>query len=71
MSQVKRKLLYKDFLICALVCNVLLDAAPGVEKPAAVRFGWSRLAEPNLSSSEGLPVFPFQAGETPARINSQ
>ncbi len=26
MSQVKRKLLYKDFLIRALVCNVLLDA---------------------------------------------
>ncbi len=42
-------------------------SADGVSKPVAVRFGWSKLAEPNLVSSEGLPVYPFRAGEVPTR----
>jgi sialate O-acetylesterase len=31
-----------------------------VAKPVAVRFGWSQLAEPNLSNKEGLPASPFR-----------
>jgi sialate O-acetylesterase len=31
-----------------------------VEKPAAVRFGWHQLAEPNLGNREGLPASPFR-----------
>ncbi|MCH7689239.1 MAG: sialate O-acetylesterase, partial [Planctomycetes bacterium] len=31
-----------------------------VSKPKAVRFGWSQLAEPNLSNKEGLPASPFR-----------
>ncbi len=42
-------------------------SADGVEKPVAVRFGWSKLAEPNLVSSEGLPAYPFRAGDVPKR----
>ena len=31
-----------------------------VAQPAAVRFGWDQLAEPNLSNKEGLPASPFR-----------
>jgi len=31
-----------------------------VSNPVAVRFGWSNLAEPNLSNKEGLPASPFR-----------
>jgi sialate O-acetylesterase len=34
-----------------------------VEKPAAVRFGWHKLAEPNLSNREGLPASPFRTDD--------
>lgn len=34
-----------------------------VEKPTAVRFGWSGIAEPNLSNKEGLPVSPFRTDD--------
>ncbi len=33
---------------------------PRVDKPAAVRFGWDQLAEPNLGNREGLPASPFR-----------
>jgi sialate O-acetylesterase len=39
--------------------DVVVSAA-GVVKPTAVRFGWSQLAEPNLSNKEGLPASPFR-----------
>ncbi len=42
-------------------------SAPEVKKPAAVRFGWNKLAEPNLANKEGLPAVPFRAGEVPKR----
>jgi sialate O-acetylesterase len=35
-------------------------SAEGVDKPAAVRFGWDETAEPNLSNVEGLPASPFR-----------
>ncbi|MDZ7374368.1 MAG: hypothetical protein ONB23_10415 [candidate division KSB1 bacterium] len=33
---------------------------PEVPEPAAVRFGWSDTAQPNLFNSEGLPASPFR-----------
>lgn len=38
-------------------------SSPEVKHPIAVRFGWHKMAEPNLISSEGLPAYPFRAGE--------
>jgi sialate O-acetylesterase len=35
-------------------------SAEGIEKPAAVRFGWQETAEPNLANREGLPASPFR-----------
>jgi len=43
----------------------LLLSAESVTRPAAVRFAWSKLAEPNLSNKAGLPALPFRAGELP------
>jgi sialate O-acetylesterase len=34
-----------------------------VSAPAAVRFGWSQVAQPNLINKEGLPASPFQIGQ--------
>ena len=31
-----------------------------IAEPAAVRFGWNELAEPNLMNAEGLPAGPFR-----------
>jgi sialate O-acetylesterase len=31
-----------------------------ITEPAAVRFGWNELAEPNLMNTEGLPAGPFR-----------
>ena len=36
-----------------------------VEKPVAVRFGWSDVAEPNLFAKNGLPVTPFRTDSFP------
>lgn len=41
--------------------------APGVKQPVAVRFAWSKLAEPNLMNKEGLPANSFRAGKVPVR----
>lgn len=38
----------------------VIVSAPGVDKPAAVRFGWNEAAEPNLSNGAGLPASPFR-----------
>jgi len=34
--------------------------APGVAKPAAVRFGWHKTTNPNLCNGAGLPASPFR-----------
>ena len=34
--------------------------ADGVETPTHVRFGWHKVAQPNLVNSAGLPASPFQ-----------
>jgi sialate O-acetylesterase len=40
--------------------NSVVVSASGVDKPAAVRFGWNELAEPNLANAAGLPASPFR-----------
>jgi len=45
----------------------VIVSATGVKKPAAVRFAWHKLAEPNLMNAEGLPAAPFRAGAVPQR----
>ncbi len=46
--------------------SVILSA-PGVTRPAAMRFAWSMKAEPNLMNSAGLPASAFRAGDVPKR----
>ena len=40
-------------------------SAKGVKRPAAMRFAWHKLAEPNLANGAGLPASAFRAGEIP------
>ncbi|MCP4509398.1 MAG: sialate O-acetylesterase [Fuerstiella sp.] len=40
--------------------NVILVSAESVAAPVQVRFGWHKLANPNLINGEGLPASPFQ-----------
>ncbi len=40
--------------------DTVVVLSPRVKKPAAVRFGWDQLAEPNLGNREGLPASPFR-----------
>jgi sialate O-acetylesterase len=40
--------------------NTVVVHAAGVAKPAQVRFGWHKLANPNLCNKEGLPASPFR-----------
>lgn len=39
--------------------------SPKVQQPTAMRFGWDKLAEPNLRGATGLPLSAFRAGEVP------
>jgi sialate O-acetylesterase len=40
--------------------NTVVVASDAITEPAAVRFGWNELAEPNLMNAEGLPAGPFR-----------
>lgn len=40
--------------------NIVVVGSFEVQKPVAVRFGWGKNAEPNLSNKEGLPASPFR-----------
>jgi sialate O-acetylesterase len=40
--------------------NKVVVSVDGVANPAAVRFGWNKTANPNLSNSAGLPASPFR-----------
>lgn len=42
-------------------------SAPEAKHPAAMRFAWDMLAEPNLMNAEGLPAGAFRAGTIPKR----
>lgn len=43
--------------------NDVIVSAKGVDSPKEVRFGWHKLANPNLVNSAGLPASPFQTKE--------
>ncbi len=43
--------------------NTVVLSAEGVKKPTAIRFAWSKLAEPNLRNRDGFPARPFRAGK--------
>lgn len=43
----------------------ILLSAPEIKTPAAMRFAWHKLAEPNLQNGAGLPASAFRAGEVP------
>lgn len=40
--------------------NSVIVSASEVKNPKAVRFGWRKIANPNLVNSAGLPASPFQ-----------
>ena len=40
--------------------NAIVVSAQSVEQPTQVRFGWHKLANPNLINGAGLPASPFQ-----------
>ena len=40
--------------------DVIVVWSDEVPQPVAVRFGWSRVANPNLVNKEGLPASPFR-----------
>lgn len=40
--------------------KTVVVSASGVKSPTQVRFGWHKLANPNLVNSAGLPASPFQ-----------
>ncbi len=43
-----------------IVKDTVVVSSDKVAQPAAVRFGWSKIAEPNLSNKDGLPALPFR-----------
>ena len=47
--------------------STIVLSAPSVKHPAAMRFAWNMLAEPNLMNAEGLPAGAFRAGKVPLR----
>ena len=40
--------------------ETVIVSAGGVADPKAVRFGWHKVANPNLVNGAGLPASPFQ-----------
>lgn len=43
--------------------NTVVVSAGQVKKPKSVRFGWRKIANPNLVNSAGLPASPFQTDD--------
>ena len=41
--------------------DTVVVSSPQVTAPAAVRFGWSETARPNLMNHAGLPAYPFRS----------
>lgn len=42
-----------------IVGENIVTYSPEVKEPVAVRFGWNKIAEPNLQNGAGLPARPF------------
>jgi sialate O-acetylesterase len=49
----------------------VIVSAPGVEKPAAVRFGWANYPVVNLWNKAGLPASPFRTDDWPGVTQSK
>ena len=47
--------------------STVVVSAASVPHPVAVRFGWNKVAEPNLCNAEKLPALPFRTGDVPVR----
>lgn len=47
--------------------NAVVLSSAEVSNPIAVRYGWHKLAEPNLANQAGLPALTFRAGNVPNR----
>lgn len=43
----------------------IILSSPEVPNPVAMRFGWNKLATPNLMNGAGLPCSAFRAGKVP------
>ncbi|MDE0865371.1 MAG: 9-O-acetylesterase [Rubripirellula sp.] len=43
--------------------DTIVVSALGVKDPTTVRFGWNKIANPNLVNSTGLPASPFQTDD--------
>ncbi|MDA0285673.1 MAG: sialate O-acetylesterase [Planctomycetota bacterium] len=43
--------------------KTVVISSPNVAEPKHVRFGWHKVANPNLINSEGLPASPFQTND--------
>ncbi len=44
----------------AIQGDTVVVSSPAVQKPVAVRFAWSEMAEPNFFNQAGLPATPFR-----------
>jgi sialate O-acetylesterase len=57
----------KEFVSAVAVIegDSVVVSSEKVEKPLAVRFGWSNTAEPNFFNKEGLPASPFRTDDWP------
>lgn len=51
-----------DFVDAKAVIDgpTVVVSSDAIAEPAAVRFGWNEIAEPNLMNAEGLPAGPFR-----------
>ena len=54
-----------DFLpaVASIDGETIVLSHPDISKPAAMRFAWHKLSEPNLTNAAGLPAAAFRAGE--------
>ncbi len=43
--------------------NTVVVSSPDIQKPVAVRYGWSNTATPNLFNKEGLPASSFRTDD--------
>ncbi|MBT6156665.1 MAG: 9-O-acetylesterase [Planctomycetaceae bacterium] len=50
--------------------NTIVVSSPDVSEPKAVRFGWHKLANPNLMNKNGLPASPFRS-DKPSPVSSE
>jgi sialate O-acetylesterase len=51
--------------------DTIVVESPQVAQPAAVRFGWHQLAEPNLYNQAGLPASPFRTDRWSDAVNAE